>query len=398
MRFVAIICEFNPLHNGHSLLIKKAKELSNTDAVICIMSGNFVQRAEPAICDTYSRATMAILAGADCVIELPTLYATACGERFSEGAINIANSIKDITHLAFGTESGDISFLSDIAKVQVAETQEFKQILKDNLDSGVSYPKALSLATKEILGLNSEINLPNDLLGIEYIKQLLKTNSNIAPLTISRVGCNHHDTKFLGEFSSASSVRNLIANKEWIKIKQTMPKKTFDILKKEHREFAVDYNLFNKLVVVNLRTKDIYTCPDNNEGLDKKLKAASSQNVCLNTILDIAKSKRYTMARIKRLCLQSMLDITRYPNIYDFNLSAKLIAINKKLKSAILPLLPNNIIIKNSDEQKYLSTQKKPTQKDLQYIEKINQTANSIYSLLQNKNGKCNKALPLLER
>ena len=414
MKFVAIICEFNPLHNGHELLIKRARELSEADAVLCIMSPDFTQRAEPAIASARVRAQAALLCGADVVLELPTLYATACGERFSEGAVNIINSIKGITHLAFGSESGDIEFLSRIADIRANESNEFKTIIKGYLSGGISYAKALSLAISDMLKLDNDVSLPNDLLGVEYLIQLRKfglcdsyrdydAGRNVEPITIKRVGANHHDNNINGEFSSSSAIREAIATRNIKSAKDAIPKKAQKAIMGAIKNFKVDYNKFELLAINALRLNDLSACPDNGEGLDNKLKAAAQEFVNLDNVFSKAKSKRYTHARLRRLTLQAMLGITHYPDISgngidcDFKIPSRLIGISKKLKAKILPCLPVNIIKQNRDYSRYVSGLSEQNKIACNYIEKINANAALIYLLLQNRIGGFYKDEVLLE-
>ena len=396
MRITAIICEFNPLHNGHAMLLNRARQNTNADAILCIMSGNFTQRAEPAIVDSRTRATMALKCGADLVVELPALYSTACADKFSEASINIANSIKHVTHLAFGSECGDIKLLQSAAQVQASESKEFKLELKQHLDNGKSYANALSLATQNALDNDFDLNMPNDILGIEYIKQLYKSNSSIKPITISRQGSNHHDKIAQGEFCSATALRTLLNDKNFAAAKKVMPKIAFDIIKDDLSKHSVDFELFNFLTLASLRLNDLSNCPDSGEGLENKLKKSALECTNLLDAFDKTKSKRYTMARIRRLCLQVLFGITHYPNISDLSIPAKLIGINANLKTKLLPLLPKNIIVQNKDFDLYINTLKKEQQADCQYIESINEKAGLLYPLLQKKNGLFYKNQPLI--
>jgi len=397
MKVVAIICEFNPLHNGHALLIKKAKELTGADAILCVMSGNFVQRAEPSILDSRVRARAALLCGADLVVELPALYSTACADRFSEGAVNIISSIKNVTHIAFGSECGDIEFLKKVASVQVQESDEFKSRLREFLDSGISYPRALGLATKSELGLETEVNLPNDLLGIEYLKALKRCGDKVQAVTIKRIG-SHHDSELKGEFSSSSAVRGTVLGKNFSQAKKALPKYVQKLVVDELKKWSVNYKLMEQFVVLALRLNDLSVCPDSGEGLDIKLKKAAQEFVLLDDIFGSAKSKRYTLARIKRLALQSVLGITHYPTIGEFKIPSRLIGVKKDLKGVLLPLMPKNIIVQNKDFDNYVA--ELGCEKDkaaCEYIEKISANASLIYPLLQGKNGLFYKSEGLLE-
>jgi len=385
MKLAAIICEFNPLHKGHAYLIKQAKEVTNADAVICIMSPNFVQRAEPAVANMHTRAIAALKSGANAVLTIPALYATACAEKFSEGAINIANSIKSIKWLVFGSECGDIEYIKKIAKIQTTESKKFKTKLKNELASGISYPKALSLASAECLGNDiAAPNLPNDILGIEYYKQIIKQKSNITPITIKRKGAGHHDKNANNLYSSSTAVRNFLNIGNIAKVEKLLPKQAFKTFNETWNKHKVNFNIFEILTLYALKTKDLSKTPDNGEGLEVKLKKNSEIFLDLNDVINATKSKRYTHARIRRLCLQALLDITHYPLLDNFNLPTRLLGVSKKTKQKLLPLLGDNVIIKNKDEVKYLASLDSEKLEIAKYILEICYKSSSIYNLISN--------------
>ncbi|MCL2256445.1 MAG: nucleotidyltransferase family protein, partial [Firmicutes bacterium] len=216
MKICAVICEFNPFHNGHKYVLEKAKEMSCCDAVLCIMSGNFVQRAEPSIINKANRTKVALENGADFVVELPTMFAIMTGELFSYGAINIINQIKTVTHIAFGSECGNIESLKKTANLQLSE--EFNEKLKNMLKSGMSYSSAMSILS----GFEMK---SNDILAVEYLKQLLKINSNIEPIAIKRQKSNYNDKGLIENFSSATAIREALGNIKNNEVNQILLKK-----------------------------------------------------------------------------------------------------------------------------------------------------------------------------
>ena len=187
MKIVGLITEYNPFHNGHLYHLEKSKSITGCDYTVSVMSGNFLQRGEPALTDKWIRAKMAIDNGVDLVIELPTLYACQSAEFFAYGAIKLLDSLNVIDYVSFGSEVGSIKDLKKIASILVNEPKEFKDILRDTLKLGIAFPKARSQALKKYLTLknitidNVEdiLNNPNNILGIEYIKALLKIDSKI---------------------------------------------------------------------------------------------------------------------------------------------------------------------------------------------------------------------------
>lgn len=212
MKTLGIIAEFNPLHDGHSYFLREAKEAAGADYLVVVMSGDFVQRGAPAICDKFSRARMALSEGADLVLELPLYYALASAEHFATGAVSVLNALGVVDVIAFGSEAGDLTPLETIADVLLAETEGFQAALKAALKEGLSFPAAREKAflasaphlTKDIPALlqldTSLMKGSNNILGIEYLKALKRTVSQITPLTLKRAT----------QYASAAQIRETI--------------------------------------------------------------------------------------------------------------------------------------------------------------------------------------------
>ena len=187
MKIVGIIAEFNPMHNGHQYLIKKAKELTGADYAICLMSGNFTQAGNIALTNKFNRASTAIKNGFDAVIELPTIYATASAEFFAYGAVNILNSLNCIDYLCFGSETGNVDILINIAHKLIKNEENIWESITISLKEGISFAKAREYAISKFL-TQSEVEISsssNNILAIEYIKSLIKLNSTITPKTVT---------------------------------------------------------------------------------------------------------------------------------------------------------------------------------------------------------------------
>lgn len=210
MKVVGLITEYNPFHNGHLYHINKAKEVTDADYVVVVMSGDFVQRGTPAMIQKHARAKMALLCGADLVLELPVNYATASAEKFAYGGVSILNGLGVVDSICFGSECGDTDVLMDIARILVSEPEWYLTALKEHLKYGMSYPAARAAALPQYASILSE---PNNILGIEYCKALIKLDSRINPVTIKRQGAGYHDTDInTGSvsnqtFASASAIR-----------------------------------------------------------------------------------------------------------------------------------------------------------------------------------------------
>ena len=193
MKICAIICEFNPFHNGHKYLLEKAKSVSGADKILCVMSGSFTQRGDICIADKHVRARHAVECGADGVIELPAAFAVTPAEIFAKGAIKIISSIPEVSSIVFGCETADKKLFLDAATALVNENSQFKDALKAGLDGGNSYIKSYCNAF-ESLGFDREfLNRPNNILGLEYVKAILSANAKLDFFPVKRAGEGYSD-------------------------------------------------------------------------------------------------------------------------------------------------------------------------------------------------------------
>ena len=214
MRTAGIICEFNPFHSGHAFLIRKARELG-ADRVVCLMSGDYVQRGEPAIWDRHVRARMALLCGADLVLSYPTRYAVSSAESFGEMAVRILASLGVVDLLVFGSESGDLKKLTECAELLALEPGWYRDLLRKELKKGVSFPRARAAALPECAAL---LGNPNDILGIEYLKAMIRTGASFAAVPVKREGSGHRGLEIgssggSGGFPSGAAVRRALAGR-----------------------------------------------------------------------------------------------------------------------------------------------------------------------------------------
>ena len=304
MKIVGIICEYNPFHLGHGKQIKRVKSHFGGDcAVICLMSGNFVQRGHPAVFDKSLRARAALLAGADLVLELPVTYALSSAEGFARGGVEILGKFCD--YLCFGCETGDEQVLMETAKALLSE--EFKPLLRAELEKGISFPAARSAALEK-LGLDAEIlRRPNDILAVEYCKAILSTATSMRPLPIVREGSYHADVPD-AENPSATALRRLIPEGgDW---QSYVPECTWPVWKNApiHTLEAAE-----RAVLARLRTMteaEFEALPYGSEGLWRKFMHESRREATLSAITAATKSKRYTATRIDRMLLCAFLGIT----------------------------------------------------------------------------------------
>ncbi len=308
-----IICEFNPLHNGHEALLHHAREQMNS-SVICIMSGNFVQRGEAAALDKWSRAELALRSGADLVVELPLPWAMSGAERFAYGGVSLLHAFGCADSLVFGSESGDAKTLMHISRYLLSEafSSDIKPFLSEGLPFAAARGKAIEAALgQEYAAINEQ---PNNILGIEYCKALINTKSNIVPYTIRRLEVEHDSADISGKYASASLLRHMSASGN--DISQFVPSHTttrIQALQKEH-QYPADISYFERAMIGFLSVCPIETLrnvPDISEGIENRIKAAASTAATLTELYDAVKSKRYSHARIRRIILSAYLGLTK---------------------------------------------------------------------------------------
>jgi predicted nucleotidyltransferase len=327
MKISAIISEYNPIHKGHVHHINRTKELADSDAIICIMSGNYVQRGIPAIIDKWNRTKAALECGADLILELPVVYSLSSAEFFAQGAVSLLSSLGVIDSISFGSEIGDINFIMKIANVLLKEPCELKNKLKLNLDKGYAYPKARSLALinyfTEVEGisnnnLSESLNSSNNILGIEYCKSLLKLKSSIKPYTIKREGSTYNDKDLNSIFSSATSIRKYIKdNKSIDELREHMPDKSYELLKGlKNANYPF---VFESLMLPFIKYKyfnhkeSLISLPDVSEGLHNRVYEGLLNENSYEDLIGKIKSKRYTYTRISRILCQYFVGFDNYP-------------------------------------------------------------------------------------
>ena len=315
MKVVGIIAEFNPFHNGHKYLIEKAKEITGADYAVIVMSGNFTQRGTPAITDKYVRTQMALQNGADLVIELPTHYACSSAEFFAHGAITLFNKLGVVDSICFGSESGNITNLYNVAKILADEPEEYKQQLKLFLKRGYSYPlarnQALEATIPDFVNYMDVIKTPNNILGIEYLKALIRTNSSITPYTIPRIGSGYHDRKLSVAYSSAIAIRqSLQFGNSLEKIEEQVPDNCLPILSEHFNKtypiFMDDFSTILKYKLLTEASNGFDKYADISSDLSDKIKKNMFKINTIHNFCDLLKSKDLTHARINR-CLGHIL-------------------------------------------------------------------------------------------
>lgn len=395
MKVLGIIAEFNPFHKGHKYLIEQAKKASNADACIIVMSGNFVQRGEPAIMDKFSRAQIALKCGADLVVELPTFISTASAEGFAHGAVSLLNQLNIIDYLAFGTEVNNMSMIDNIAEILVNEPDDFKGLIKKSCEEGVSYPASRSHALLSILpdDIKSEaeeiLSYPNSILAIEYLKSLKRLNSDITAITIQRIGAGYNDCSSHNDFSSASGIRCFIKKDE--AYTNNIPAVAYTTMKEyeSNRGYIFEEDVF-PLLFSKLLTKsneNIGQYIDSNEFIANKIKNKLYNVNSYSQLIEMLTSKDYTVSRIKRVLTHILLNIDKKllkeNNYNDYTAQyARILACkNEQLLSELCKKSSIPVIVK-------LSTQESKLNNIASEHLKIDKDANNLYqSMITSKYG-----------
>lgn len=374
MKILGIITEYNPFHNGHLYHLSKAKEITKADCVIAVMSGNFLQRGEPAIIDKWARAKMALIAGVDLVIELPYVFSTQDANGFAFGAVKLLDSLQIIDYLCFGCETDDLDILYSISNFLNFEPQKYKELIVYHSKSGNEFPKTRSQALCEyhnifgieglerisVADLGKLLKYPNNILALEYIKHLLNLKSKIKPIAIKRMGASYHQKNIKGKISSATSIRNEILNnldspKTILsvlndKVKSTIPPSVFSVLERELQEGKNPITLesFHQYILGTLRRmslEDISRIQGITEGLENRVKKASLTSYTIEQLINSIKTRRYTRTKIQRIILHLMMNLTK-EDIAIFNkcgpLYARILGFSKKGKLLLRTIKKNS--------------------------------------------------------
>lgn len=316
MKLTAIISEYNPFHNGHQFQINMIKKNNNSHFVLAVMSGNFTQRGEPAVLDKWTRTRLALLGGADIVVELPALYALQSAEGFAAGGVAVANGLHIIDELCFGSESADMDTLKKAAHTLANEDAHFKAGLKRSLSKGVSFPTARTAALKEALGEDAKcIGSPNDILAVEYLKALIRSDSKIRSKAVKRAGASYGDTDIKGSIASALAIRGALKTGKVGAAFTALPPSCYEFLteylRKNSPVFPED---FFHLLLYKLRAMtadELASVAGVAEGLENKIKKAAANAHDYQGLLAAVKSKRYTHTRLSRIFMCCLLGITQ---------------------------------------------------------------------------------------
>ena len=323
MNICGIVAEYNPFHNGHVYHIEETKKITECDGIVAIMSGNFIQRGVPALFDKWTRTKMALKNGVDLVIELPSYYATSSAEYFAQGSVALLDGLGVVKNISFGSNTTDIDALKRIANVLYLEPENYKKLLQSELKRGVSYPIARSNALKNFLKKEYDAKYiadilldSNNILGIEYLKALLYSNSQIKPVVVERNGSTYNSTAVIDNICSATAICELLEKNDLKTVGEVVPKDTFEVINTAILDgmspmFLKNYEKEILYVLRRCTTEELANIADVTEGIENLLKKATNEGMELENIIDILKTKRYTRTRIQRILLHTLLNVTK---------------------------------------------------------------------------------------
>ena len=320
MKTALIISEYNPFHSGHKYQIEDVRKSYGEDtAVIALMSGSFTQRGEIAIADKFTRAECAILGGANLVLLLPFPYSVSSAEFFARAGVEIANNLGIVDILAFGSESGDVATLSEIAKNMLSDDFKVRleELMKASENKAIGYPKLCEIAYNEIFSseLSSAFFSPNNILAIEYLKALILTNSNIAPYTTKRIGAGYNAEEITNsEHQSASAIRKEF-KKDINSALEYIPNSSKKTFLKAYNSMSLpcDEDRLSSAVLSFFRLSsptDSCNIHDADGGLYNRLITSSFKATSITNLTDLAATKKYTTARIRRAIWYSFFGVT----------------------------------------------------------------------------------------
>lgn len=300
MSTIGIICEYNPFHNGHIYHLKKIKEMFPESLVILVMSGNFTQRGIPSIINKWDKTEIALEYGVDLIIELPFPFASQSADVFAHGAISILKEL-NVNYLVFGSESNNIDLLIKFANISLSK--EYQEEVQKNMAKGINYPTALSNSFKPFI--KNELFLPNDLLGLSYIKEIIMQGADIKPISIQRTN-NYHDLNINNSISSATSIRNYFIKGE--NISNTVPQIVLDKIK---GSLFIQENYFKYLKYKILTSKDLGIYQTVDEGIENRIKKVIVNCTNWDELVNSIKTKRYTYNKINRMLIHILCDFTK---------------------------------------------------------------------------------------
>ena len=374
-----IIAEYNPFHNGHAYQIEQARLLTGCDFLVVVMSGDYVQRGAPAVFDKYTRTRMALACGADLVLELPVACSCASAEFFASGAVSLLDGLGCVVFVGFGSESGDLQSLMEPARILAKESPVFQEALRRGLSLGLSFPAARKEAFRACASNPDILDLPNNILGIEYLKALLQRESSIKPVTIKREGQGYHDTLLDSGFASASGIRRFLKQEEaplsaLPALKESLPDPVMEVLTDTLAHtlpvWEEDFSMLLRYELLRQSASDLTRYADISPDLGRRLKNCADKFSSFSEFVALVKTKDVTYTRITRALFHILLNLTGEDTRNSVAMPYARILGFRKDHSRILGLLKENsripIIPKAADYKTYLTPDLQPLfEKDL---------------------------------
>ena len=307
MKIAGVIAEYNPFHNGHAHHLRETRRKGNCDFVVVCMDGSFTQRGEPACMDKWARARLALECGADAVFELPALWALQPADGFARGGVAVLGRL-GCDLLSFGSEETDINLLKTLADMGENEPPELRAALREGLAAGKSHARARGEAIAALLGVDAALlNSPNLILGTQYLREIRAQNMKMEPLPIKRIG-NYHDAA-LGDFASATAIRAAIHDGKMEEARFCVPEPAREELRRVGRLHAMDDLLLHTLR--GMPPEKIAEIPGVGEGLEQRIARCAQEAAGREELLEALKCKRYTRARLSRICACALLKMTK---------------------------------------------------------------------------------------
>lgn len=386
MKITGIIAEYNPFHNGHLYQIEQVKK-NGADYIVIVMSGNFLQRGTPAILDKWTRTRMALSCGADLVIELPSVFATASAQYFARGGVSILDKLGCVETISFGCESDDIDMIQSLSSFLSEESYDYKEQLQSYLRQGNSFPKARELALASCLSCEAATfaSSPNNILALEYCIALSERNSSMNILPLKREGSGYHEMGLTqNAFASATAIRDILENSFYENAKnrnaitippeleEYIPESVYSIIRNNINSY-VTQNDFSSVLHYKLLSEgntSLAKYADVSEDLSDKICKSLRYFQGYNEFCELLKSKELTYARINRVLTHILLNITQemYEDVkaYDYAGYARILGFRKEsapLLSAIGKNTTIPLISKLADASGILS------EHDFKYLE-----------------------------
>lgn len=317
MKVTGLIAEYNPFHNGHAYHMQQSRRITGCDYLIVVMSGDFVQRGEPAIVDKYVRARMALLGGADLVLELPVIYACGSAEFFAGGAVSLLESLGVVDSLCFGSEEGSLNPLWEAARILALEPQDFRANLRAALREGATFPAARQKALEKVLPPDAlyALSFPNNILSIEYLKALIRQQSRIRPYSIPRISNGYHDAALdsLTGISSATAIRKELLNGNVHGLSAHMPQKAYGLLEASLGIScpveANDFSLLLHYLLLDACPEDLCAYQDIHLDLANRICSLRGECSTFDAFVSLLKTRQLTETRIRRALMHLVLSI-----------------------------------------------------------------------------------------